>query len=241
MYSSSIIYRGDTKGAPENTMPAFELAFARGAAGIKCDLQCTRDGVLIIMHDADIRRTTRGWAQDLPSYSVQDLDWSIIAELDAGSWFSEEFAGTRVPRLEDLLRTGTGSGGKICYINMRETASTERAFSRLGSQLKKHMSATGFDIHVGLWTSRDLSIANVMRIDRCAHLSFVSESLPTNTSDYRRLRVSSFSIKHDHLTKKWVARAMSEGFAVFARVPNMLREKVACKDDAVSLVITDGL
>lgn len=242
MRKCTISHRGETKYSPENTLPAFERALEDGATGIECDLQCTRDGVLVVMHDSDIRRTTTGWDQGLASYNISDLDWSFVASLDAGSWFSGAFSGTKVPLLEEILTMRpTITHGKICYIDVKETAATERAISRLACVLKRHCGTTGFDVHVGMWTLYDLSIANALRMDRYARLSFISDRLPEQTERFNRLRLSSFNIAHDQLTKKWVSQTLSEGFTIFAHVPNSDGEKETCREHGVSGIITDVL
>lgn len=93
-----IAHRGANKEAPENTMSAFSAAFDCGATHIECDIRLTSDDVPIIIHDATLDRTTNGSGQ------VEQCSYKTIQTLDAGSWFGDEFKGTTVPRLEELLR-----------------------------------------------------------------------------------------------------------------------------------------
>jgi glycerophosphoryl diester phosphodiesterase len=90
-------HRGDRDGAPENTLPAMRLAIASDVDFLETDLQLTSDGVPVLMHDWTLDRTTDG------SGPVWASNWSEVSALDAGSWYSPEFAGTRVPNLDDLL------------------------------------------------------------------------------------------------------------------------------------------
>ena len=90
-------HRGDKDGAPENTLPAFELALDSDVAFVETDLQLTSDGVPVLMHDWTVDRTTDG------SGPVWSMTYDQISRLDAGSWYSPEFADTRVPTLEQLL------------------------------------------------------------------------------------------------------------------------------------------
>jgi glycerophosphoryl diester phosphodiesterase len=90
-------HRGDQEGAPENTLPAFELAIASHAEFIETDLQLTSDGVPVLMHDWTVDRTTNG------SGPVWAHTWDELSRLDAGRWYADEFAGTRVPALSQLL------------------------------------------------------------------------------------------------------------------------------------------
>eukprot|EP01045_Picozoa_sp_COSAG04_P006310 COSAG04_NODE_307_length_17238_cov_17.860260_10_plen_157_part_00 len=111
----AVAHRGASGSAPENTLAAFRLATELGAAGFETDLHMTRDGEIVCLHDADIRRTTRGWPDDLPSYSIASLDWAFVSTLDAGSWFGAEFAGERVPLLREALQFARDAGA-IAYL-----------------------------------------------------------------------------------------------------------------------------
>lgn len=92
-------HRGHSAGAPENTLAAFRQAFEHGGPLVTCetDLGITQDGELVLMHDKTVDRTTNGRG------IVQNMTYSEISRLDAGSWFGEEFAGERVPLLKDAL------------------------------------------------------------------------------------------------------------------------------------------
>lgn len=92
-----IAHRGASGLAPENTIAAMELAIKQGCHGIETDLQLTKDGEVVVFHDWSVERTTNGLGE------IKDLTLSQILELDAGSWFSEEFKGEKIPTLVDLL------------------------------------------------------------------------------------------------------------------------------------------
>lgn len=94
---SFIAHRGASRGAPENTLPAYELAGQLGFWGAECDIQLTKDEQWILMHDGTVDRTTNG------SGSVSSLTLAEIKTLDAGSWFDDEYAGTRAPTLTEYL------------------------------------------------------------------------------------------------------------------------------------------
>lgn len=92
-----VAHRGASSIAPENTMAAFAAATALGATGIEFDVHQTVDGDFAVVHDFDLSRTTNGTG------AVFESRWSDLADLDAGRWFGDGFAGERVPRLEDVL------------------------------------------------------------------------------------------------------------------------------------------
>lgn len=98
-------HRGASGNYPENTMIAFEKAIELGATGIETDVQMTKDGKLVLIHDEMLRRTTG------VNTLVADMPSDDLLKLDAGSWFSPNFKDARIPTLEQLLglakQTGT--------------------------------------------------------------------------------------------------------------------------------------
>jgi len=90
-------HRGASGHAPENTFAAFKKAVALGAAFIETDLHLSRDAHFVAIHDATVNRTTNGQG------AVHDMTLSELRKLDAGSWFGSEFAGERIPTLEEIF------------------------------------------------------------------------------------------------------------------------------------------
>jgi glycerophosphoryl diester phosphodiesterase len=99
-------HRGASGEAPENTLPAFARARAQGVPYLEMDCHATRDGEIVVLHDAELERTTDG------SGPVRGLALAELERLDAGYRFTpdgESFPfrgqGIRVPRLEEVLRS----------------------------------------------------------------------------------------------------------------------------------------
>ena len=97
-YPRWVAHRGAGKLAPENTMSAFRLGAQHGYRFFECDAKLSQDGVLFLMHDATLERTTNGHGMG------SQLSMGEIAQLDAGSWHSRAFAGENLPTLEALAR-----------------------------------------------------------------------------------------------------------------------------------------
>ncbi len=89
-------HRGAAGSAPENTLASFRRAVALGVDGVELDLRRTRDGALVVIHDETLDRTTSGTGR------VAERALAEIRTLDAGSWMGPEFAGERVPTLEEV-------------------------------------------------------------------------------------------------------------------------------------------
>lgn len=92
-----LAHRGLPSAAPENTMAAFRAAADAGARWIETDVDLLADGTPVLIHDAALERTTdRGG-------SIYGLRAADLAHVDAGSWFSPDFAGERLPTLEAFI------------------------------------------------------------------------------------------------------------------------------------------
>jgi glycerophosphoryl diester phosphodiesterase len=95
-------HRGASGLAPEHTFASYDLALKLGADYIEQDLQMTSDGVLIVMHDEQLDRTT-----DCTGL-VKTHTLAEIKRCDAGSWFAPRFAGQRVPTLDEVFKRYAG-------------------------------------------------------------------------------------------------------------------------------------
>ncbi len=116
-------HRGASAVAPENTLVAFERGFADGADGIELDVRLSRDGVPVIIHDANLKRTG-GSAQ-----AIAELTAAELARADVGSWFNRahaalarpEYAKQFVPTLEQVFATleTLRAKDRIIYVELK--------------------------------------------------------------------------------------------------------------------------
>ena len=93
----SVAHRGHSIAYPENTLEAYRKAIDLGVEMIECDVNITRDGKLVMIHDSTLDRTTTGTGK------VSASTWDELQHLDAGGKFKPEFAGARVPSTEETL------------------------------------------------------------------------------------------------------------------------------------------
>ena len=94
---TAIAHRGASSYAPENTFAAFDLAVEMGIGEIELDVQFTSDSHIIVIHDETLDRTTDSTGP------VSERALEEIQSLDAGSWFDEQFAGEKVPTLDEVF------------------------------------------------------------------------------------------------------------------------------------------
>ena len=95
-------HRGAKRVAPENTLPAFEAAIQLGADGVELDVQYSSDAKLLVFHDLNLEKTSNGTGR-FTSHTFDEL-----RQLDAGAYFSPEFAGTQIPTLDEVLDLAKG-------------------------------------------------------------------------------------------------------------------------------------
>ncbi len=137
-----IAHRGASGEAPEHTIEAYTRAIKHGADFVEPDLQMTKDGVLVCLHDTSLERTTNV-AKVFPdkaeenngrkSWPVASFTLEEIQQLDAGSWKDKEFAGAKVPTFQEMIDVVKGKAGII-----PETKAPE-VYGKLGLNMEKEL------------------------------------------------------------------------------------------------------
>ena len=118
-YPRWVAHRGAGRLAPENTLAAFRLGARHGYRMFECDAKLSRDGVVFLLHDATLERTTNG------AGIAGDLDWSELSRLDAGGWHSRRYAGEPLATLAAVARF-CRANGLLLNIEIKPTPGTER-------------------------------------------------------------------------------------------------------------------
>lgn len=109
-----VAHRGSAADAPENTLAAVRLALEHGADVVETDVKRTRDGVLVVLHDESLARTTdvRDVFPEREPWWIGDLTLEEVRRLDAGSWFGPAFTGEQVPTLREWM-DAVGDAGML--------------------------------------------------------------------------------------------------------------------------------
>ena len=107
-----IAHRGGAAEAPENTLGAFRRALDLGIRWFELDVQMTKDGALVVIHDETVDRTTNGTGP------VSSFTFEEIRKLDAGSRFSPDFAGEKIPTLREVLDR-CAEQGAVVFIELK--------------------------------------------------------------------------------------------------------------------------
>ncbi|WP_210364032.1 glycerophosphodiester phosphodiesterase [Bacillus sp. REN3] len=110
----TVAHRGASGYAPENTIAAFDKGLEMKADYIEIDVQRSKDGELVVIHDTTVDRTTDGTGK------VRDLTFEELRSLDAGSFKGEEFAGEKIPTFEEVLDRYRGKIGILIELKAPE-------------------------------------------------------------------------------------------------------------------------
>lgn len=95
-------HRGSMADRPENTLASYRRAIEAGATVMEMDVRVSKDGVLISLHDADVKRTTNGTGL------ARDITLKDLRMLDAGTWFNPKYKDERIPTMREILELGKG-------------------------------------------------------------------------------------------------------------------------------------
>ncbi|MGM0875837.1 MAG: glycerophosphodiester phosphodiesterase [Bacillota bacterium] len=110
----NVAHRGASGYAPENTISAFDKAVEMKADYIEIDVQRSKDGELVVIHDTSVDRTTDGTGK------VGDLTSEQLRSLDAGSWMGEQFTGEKIPTFDEILDRYHGEIGILIELKAPE-------------------------------------------------------------------------------------------------------------------------
>lgn len=219
-------HRGLSADAPENTLYAFSDAISVGADFIELDVQQTRDGVLVVMHDSNLKRTT-GVNKD-----IWDVDYADIQNLDAGSWFDPAYANARIPTLEETLQ----------FVDKR---------ARLNIEIKptKHGSDTLEQDVAELITQYQYTDACYVTSFSYGSLKKVKEANPEIRTGYLMSvaygqfyslkYADAFSLNKVFVTSQVVNAAHQQGKQIFAWTVNSMSEVRSLCNLHVDSIITD--
>lgn len=131
-------HRGAAGAAPENTIAAFKAGRAAGADFIETDVQLSKDGVPFLFHDGTPARTTNV-AEVFPGREddpITSFTWEELQALDAGSYFGQEFAGEKIPHLDDIAKIANRKTG--VYLEIKSPAQSPGVEKLVAEKLSGH-------------------------------------------------------------------------------------------------------
>ena len=223
-------HRGARREAPENTLPAFELAVAQGADGVEFDVQLSADGVIVVIHDETVDRTTTG------SGPVVGLTLAQLRRLDASAGVAG-YAGVHVPTLAETLDLLAPSGLKLNI----ELKNSEEDYPGLEEQVLAATAAHDLADRVVLSTFNHYSLKKLQALGATSQLGMLyTDPLYKPWRYAARLGVGAIHPPARFiLGGGWVRHAHAAGLAVRPWVVNSERSLARMFRWGVDAVFTD--
>jgi glycerophosphoryl diester phosphodiesterase len=205
-----IAHRGYRAKYPENTLSAFQAALDAGAAMIELDVNLSCDRKVVVIHDANLERTTNGHGP------VNGLTLKELKQLDAGSWFHEDFAGERLPELIEVLELVDGRALINIEIksNTYEPSHPRDAIERQVMELVRQKKARNYIL---------ISSFNILILEQFSAmkdsppLAWISKCPADHRSVDMCTRINAYSWHPEHLilTREQVEMMQAAGIRVF--------------------------
>ncbi len=221
-------HRGASAFYPENTMAAFEGARDMGADWVELDVQQSRDGQIFVMHDTNFKRTTGVDA------NTWEMDYDEIAKLDAGSFFSEAYAGERVPLLSEVLAFARDNGMKL-NIELKPTGH-ETDFEKCVVDIIRD---AGLEDSCVITSQVYHVLENVKSYDESMTTVYV---MSLAYGDINRLTAADhFSVEATNATRSMVSRVHNAGKELFVWTINTRENIMEMIELNVDNIITDNI
>ena len=218
-------HRGDSIAAPENTLAAFQAAIDEMADCIELDIQMTSDGVLVVMHDTSLLRTTG------LDKNVTDTTYEEISTLDAGSWFSSDFAGEKVPTLEEVLELVQGK------INLNIEIKTNNTRYEIAQQVVDLLDKYNMTSRTVITSFDYKSLQAIKSFNSEIQVGYI---LSMAYGDFYNMDdVDFFSVNASFLSKRTVDAIHNSGKMVYAWTVNSKSSVINLTNKGVDCIITD--
>ena len=221
-------HRGASALYPENTMAAFQGALELGADWIELDVQQTRDGKLVVLHDPNTRRTTG------VSGNIWNMTYEEVARLDAGRLFGPQFAGEPIPRLEDVAEFARNTGIRL-NIELKPTGH-ETEFEQGVIDIVREY---GLEEYCVVTSQVYDVLKRVKACDENITTVYVT-SLAYGNVDYLSA-ADHFSIQSTSITPRLVSRIHKQGRQIYAWTVNSKNSINRMIDQNVDNIITDNI
>lgn len=223
-------HRGNSSEAPENTLAAFHAARGAGAQGVEFDVQLSRDGVPVVIHDERLERTTsgKGWVGE---YSLAQL-----RALEAGQWFGPAYAGERVPTLAEVLDLFAGSD---TVLNI-ELKTNRIPYPGLVPAVLKEVERLGAQRHVVVSSFNHRSLKELQALNpRIACAAILHDTLVEPWEYGRRHGFQALHVHHTQVDAELAESCRSVGLALRAWTVDDVETARRLKELGVDALITN--
>ena len=230
MKSRIIAHRGASKYAPENTMPAFQLAYDMKAEGIETDVQLTKDGIPVLIHDETLQRAT-GIKGFVKNFTLED-----VRKLDAGKYFSSKFIGTKLITLDEFLEWASN---KELYLNL-ELKNNKIDYKDIECKVLDLLEKYNFKKQTTISSFNPASVKRMRQLDNNIDIALLRSRKHDNLTDYAvSLGASSLHINYRLLHHTLIENSKNLKIPLRVYTVNKRRSIIKCLKQQCDGLITD--
>lgn len=217
-------HRGSSSRAPENTLAAVRAAMEDGADYAEIDVQETSDGVLVLLHDTDLKRIAG------IDRKIWQTPYNEIRDLDAGSWFAPQFASERVPTLQQVIDLARG---RIkLNIELKFNGHDQALATRVVDLIKTNR----FEADAVVTSLNHRALEKVATLDASLKTGLI---VSAHIGDLTRTGVDFLSLSQKLATAETVSRVQARSLGVHVWTVNKEAGMHAMIDLGVDNIITD--
>lgn len=220
-------HRGASAYAPQNTIPAFELAVTQGADGIELDVHLSADGVPVVIHDFTVDHTTNG------AGAVHEMTLAQLKQLDAGVKFDPKFAGIPIPTLEEVFQ----AVGQL-FINIEIKADDSGIESAVAALIAKYELTER--VAVSSFNPEILRRFSGVMSSVAIGLLYMPEEGFDPRLVLPDLKCEALHPYHEIIDAAYMANAKQQGYTVNTWTVNDPMRAVQLRDLGVNGIITDN-
>ncbi|PLT28583.1 glycerophosphodiester phosphodiesterase [Peribacillus deserti] len=210
-YPLIIAHRGASGYCPENTLAAFNESLKMGTKYIELDIQLSRDGELVVIHDTTLERTTNGKGY------VKNWTYEDLSRLDAGSWFNEQYKEERIQRLQDVLARYNEAAGFV--IEIKKPALYQGIEEKLADALSEITFQSDLLFPVMVQSFDENSLKTFRSFAPDIPIGLLVKRQPAGISTKRMKRISQYAQfinpKINMVNRRLIKRIHSVGLGVF--------------------------
>jgi glycerophosphoryl diester phosphodiesterase len=217
-------HRGSKLKAPENTLSALRQAIAEGADYAEIDVQTTADGIVVLLHDADLMRVAT------VNRRLRDINYSDLKAIDVGSWFMPEFSGERIPTLQEAIDLARG------HIKLNIELKFNWPDPTLSQKVGDIIQENGFISECVVSSLNFQALTDIKQAFPTLKTGFIVLQAVGNLS---RLEVDFLSISASRVTPRLVRDVHRRGNNVHVWTVNDLNNVISMIEMGVDNIITD--
>ncbi|EPF12794.1 Glycerophosphoryl diester phosphodiesterase [Cedecea davisae] len=232
-YPKIVAHRGGGKLAPENTLAAIDVGARYGHTMIEFDAKLSRDGQIFLLHDDTLERTSNGWGV------AGELNWDNLLKVDAGSWFSREFAGEPLPLLSQVAER-CRQHGMMANIEIKPTTGLETETGKVVALAARE-----------LWAGQTAPLLSSFEIPALEAAQQAAPELPRGLlldewrDDWRelttRLQCVSIHLNHQLLDEARVKELKAAGLYILVYTVNVPHRAAVLLEWGVDAICTDRI